>query len=619
MITSFENNDNFSEKIREKKLNKNEELLSESVLDPIQKYRCDAVFGPNNNEKSPKILPELRETIINLVNNFLSELDIPGIKADLIFMIGSSLGYQYKETSDFDVDVILNKPKSALKGKFSKVPKDVLYKNTSHPINIFVICSDELPFDFESKTENAYDVVKNEWIKQGSLSNKNGIPYNHLKGISEFFINGIVLQIEKAERDLQDIKKYTLLDPNKVEISESEKREAISNKLADLQMDLDALKLAHHLIFAFECEGFDGRYEFKVNIDYEASSKHFIINNLVYKYIDGYGYLDRMNSMVKELQETIKNVKDELKKQPATTVEAKNEEEAKKELEKTLKEFNIERISDDIVLYEGEYCVLMNEGFELNEEVSNEKQKDRLWKIFLNSLKFINFDRFRINFPEYKYYSNTEILWKIKEKMNNLPEDVKDEILSSREAQKVNVQMKTWGKKLAKGVAAYQGTSTAISAVAIGATIGAPVALSIGAILSLAIAGLHIAGERIANKIITNHQERHQAKKITMLTQDEVLKKLKQNNALTESRLPKDGSDPEFGVPEEKKFPLFDKHHVESAIKMFGHVNPLYERELARAIISKMKKYNIPFDSVGEENKLFKYIPASFKNEKSES
>ena len=85
--------------------------------------------------------------------------------------------------------------------------------------------------------------------------------------------------------------------------------------------------------------------------------------------------------------------------------------------------------------------------------------------------------------------------------------------------------------------------------------------------------------------------------------------KLESIKDMTESRLPSDGSDPEFGVPQEEKYPLYDKKHVISAIKLFGHVNPKYESQLAHAIIKRMKKYNIPFSMVGEDNNLHKYIP----------
>lgn len=88
---------------------------------------------------------------------------------------------------------------------------------------------------------------------------------------------------------------------------------------------------------------------------------------------------------------------------------------------------------------------------------------------------------------------------------------------------------------------------------------------------------------------------------------------------INESRLPSNpNKDPQFGVPEQKKFPLFDESHVRSAIKFFNYVDAEYEQKLARNIIAKMKKYNIPYDSVGKENKLYNYIPESFKNKKEE-
>lgn len=85
----------------------------------------------------------------------------------------------------------------------------------------------------------------------------------------------------------------------------------------------------------------------------------------------------------------------------------------------------------------------------------------------------------------------------------------------------------------------------------------------------------------------------------------------KKSKTLVESRLPKsDSVDPEFGLPEEKKFPLFDKSHVESAVRFFNYVKGKdREEKLAKAIIAKMEKYNIPFSMVGDDNRLKKYLP----------
>ena len=51
--------------------------------------------------------------------------------------------------------------------------------------------------------------------------------------------------------------------------------------------------------------------------------------------------------------------------------------------------------------------------------------------------------------------------------------------------------------------------------------------------------------------------------------------------------------DNEFGIPQERKYPLDTESHVRSAVKMFNYVEPKYEEQLARAVIKKMKKFDI--------------------------
>lgn len=70
-----------------------------------------------------------------------------------------------------------------------------------------------------------------------------------------------------------------------------------------------------------------------------------------------------------------------------------------------------------------------------------------------------------------------------------------------------------------------------------------------------------------------------------------------------------------FGIPEERKYPMPDKKHTLSAIKLFGHVEDKYEKELANNIIKNMKKFNISNDAVGENNKLKKYLKEGYQEE----
>jgi rubrerythrin len=79
-------------------------------------------------------------------------------------------------------------------------------------------------------------------------------------------------------------------------------------------------------------------------------------------------------------------------------------------------------------------------------------------------------------------------------------------------------------------------------------------------------------------------------------------------DVLKEGKLPENIKEREYGIEEEKKFPLFDKDHVLSAIKFFNYVKPEFEKHLAKEIILRMKKYNITSENVGIENRLKKYL-----------
>lgn len=79
-------------------------------------------------------------------------------------------------------------------------------------------------------------------------------------------------------------------------------------------------------------------------------------------------------------------------------------------------------------------------------------------------------------------------------------------------------------------------------------------------------------------------------------------------NILLENKL-KSYQRTDFGLPKQKKYPMPDKSHVLAAIRMFNYVNRKYEKELAKNIIEKMNKYNISYDTIGDNNKLKKYLP----------
>ena len=73
-----------------------------------------------------------------------------------------------------------------------------------------------------------------------------------------------------------------------------------------------------------------------------------------------------------------------------------------------------------------------------------------------------------------------------------------------------------------------------------------------------------------------------------------------------------DEEDPnKYGLPKLKKYPMPDAKHVRSAIKFFNYVEPSNEKELAKAILKRMREYRMSFDdfTVGEDNRFSKYVP----------
>lgn len=86
-------------------------------------------------------------------------------------------------------------------------------------------------------------------------------------------------------------------------------------------------------------------------------------------------------------------------------------------------------------------------------------------------------------------------------------------------------------------------------------------------------------------------------------------------NGKKRSELP----DSVFGIPQERKYPMPDEKHTRSAIKLFNHVDPKYEEQLAKAVIKNMKKYGIDGSVVGPNNRLRKYLPKDMIKESMDS
>ena len=63
-------------------------------------------------------------------------------------------------------------------------------------------------------------------------------------------------------------------------------------------------------------------------------------------------------------------------------------------------------------------------------------------------------------------------------------------------------------------------------------------------------------------------------------------------------------SDSQFGLPEDRKYPMPDAKHVHSAIKLFGHCEESKKPQLAKRIVKFAKKYGV---EIPKDSEVYKY------------
>ena len=80
---------------------------------------------------------------------------------------------------------------------------------------------------------------------------------------------------------------------------------------------------------------------------------------------------------------------------------------------------------------------------------------------------------------------------------------------------------------------------------------------------------------------------------------DEAAMKSSKRNAL---------SDDQFGLPEDRKYPLNDAKHVRLAVKMFGHCEEGKRKKLAGNILKAAEKHGVSI-KVGKNNPMAEYVP----------
>lgn len=84
--------------------------------------------------------------------------------------------------------------------------------------------------------------------------------------------------------------------------------------------------------------------------------------------------------------------------------------------------------------------------------------------------------------------------------------------------------------------------------------------------------------------------------------------KASMNEAAMKSATRNKLSDDQFGLPEDRKYPLNDAKHVRLAVKMFGHCEEGKRKKLAGNILKAAEKHGVSI-KVGKNNPMAEYVP----------
>jgi hypothetical protein len=282
------------------------ESLIESVFDPIQNTRSEHLFDNKEIMKS-----EAKNQIMTILNTWKEQINVP-FEVVQARLIGSMSGFQYNNTADIDINLIIKLENSTDINKLrSMLPNGNNLEGTSHPINFWIGTSDDPQATDTNRFENIYDLITDSWEKKSEKKDIK-VPYAYVMEISKFFMDGFDLALSESERDIMEVDIYMSYDPNKQQLSEKEKRDYLSNKLNELRADVDRLKVGKHILRSFMVQGYEGM-PFKVSINYEHEDPRYSMNSMVYKAIDRLGYHDeKLPNAIKKLSEAIKKVEDYL-------------------------------------------------------------------------------------------------------------------------------------------------------------------------------------------------------------------------------------------------------------------------------------------------------------------
>jgi len=262
--------------------------MKESVLDPIHQE-----LSPDLWHKNKKIKATVKKFIIDKLNEWLSLYTKK--KPKKIYIAGSMTGYQYTDYSDIDVNVIIDLPDDKIKHLASLLPNGELLPGTQHPVNYYITNTFKL-----SKSGSVYDLLNNRWVVRPQKQNTN-IHYKAVLEITLSWMRKIDLDINELKRDVMEYKLYHhFYNEKDLELDRDEIEQYLQQKKSEIQSDIDTIHITYYLIKKFRKEPFEKEdYKFDFLTQEDEIDANYTINNLIYKTLERFGYLEIMHKYSK--------------------------------------------------------------------------------------------------------------------------------------------------------------------------------------------------------------------------------------------------------------------------------------------------------------------------------
>ena len=273
------------------------ETLNESILDPVQQTRCKDLFiGPDYQVLQTKV----KNQILDSIYKWLEKMGYPYEEhVRSIHIIGSSVGWQYTNTSDIDVSIETDIDPAKIKQIWKLLPNGQLLKE--HPVNYY------LTSDLKDVTEseNAYDVLKDVWVKKQNKEDlKKHIPFGYVMEITKFFLSGVDDRIQEYEADKLELDYLNSVSKDDG-IDDQEKQKLIAQKETELKADLDSIYIAHLMLKGFRNQAFRDGHAADLIIDIKSKGNSSI-NNTIYKMVEKMGYFEKLEKYEKEREKLLK-------------------------------------------------------------------------------------------------------------------------------------------------------------------------------------------------------------------------------------------------------------------------------------------------------------------------